>query len=616
MLRKTPAIANQFLIKQLPNATAFIDMDFRVVFASDKWAEEFNFETRDIAGKNFHELLGSVSEQWNSSVLGCFSGKIPESFRESYTCNLNRTKWLQWTILPWYDEDENIIGSIVQSADVSLSANNDQKLDKIKFVLKETNEIGKIGNWEYNQEQDTINCCPMINTILEVEKDYEYTLNGYIDFFKIGYHRNTISMAIYSAMENKRVWNEKLQIITAKGNQRWVKVSGKPLYNNGLYIGLIGIVQDITDYVLKEHQTKSSEHLLKTLINNLPLQIYIKDRDSKKLLANRSELEHCGIAKESDIIGKDDFDIYDKLTAQKFREEDLEVMISQIPMLNKEINQKNPDGTSKYFLSSKIPLKGPDGETTGLVGITMDITDLKQKQKELKSLINVTSLQNKKLVNFAHIVSHNLRSHSANFSMLLEFLKDEKDEQERIKIVDMLSDASKNLMDTLHNLNDIVTINTEPTTNKKEIDLNEQVNKVLQKLNGLLDQNKATVITEIPKNTRISVIPIYLENILTHIISNSIKYKRPNTPPVIKFSLNYVHNYTILGIEDNGLGIDLKKYGKKLFGMYQTFHDNPDARGMGLYIAKNQIEAMDGKINAKSQLGSGTTFNLYFNEEN
>ena len=180
----------------------------------------------------------------------------------------------------------------------------------------------------------------------------------------------------------------------------------------------------------------------------------------------------------------------------------------------------------------------------------------------------------------------------------------------------MLTDASNKLMETLHNLNEIVAINTESTIDKKSVNLNEGINTVLGNLAGLLNGNKATVITEIPKNTHINVIPEYLESILFHIVSNAIKYKKPDIDPIIKFGLTYIQNYTVLSIEDNGLGIDLKKFGNKLFGMYKTFHGNEDARGLGLYIVKNKIEAMEGKINAKSQVGVGTTFNLYFNEEN
>jgi PAS domain S-box-containing protein len=423
-------------------------------------------------------------------------------------------------------------------------------------------------------------------------------------------------MAIYSANQKRTPWNEKLQIITAKGNEKWVNVSGKPLYKNGEYVGLIGIVQDITDFVQKEQKTKDNEHLLKTLINNLPLQVYIKDTQSKKLLANKSELQFLGIENESDIIGKDDFDLYDRATAQKFRDEDIEVMISQIPMLNKELTRNSPDGSIVTSLSSKIPLIGENGEVTGLVGISMDISEQKQKQIELKNLISVTSSQNKKLINFAHIVSHNLRSHSANFAMLLDFLANEEDDKERHKIMEMLMDSSQNLMETLHNLNDIVAINTESNIIKKEINFNNNLNAVLKQINAQLNKTKATVISEVSDDVNINVVPEYLKNILTNIITNALKYKKPKVDPIIKLSVTYVQNYTVISIEDNGLGLDLKKYGSKLFGMYKTFHGNSDAKGLGLYITKNQIEAMQGKISATSQVGIGSTFNLYFNDKN
>ena len=392
MLRNTPTITNQFLIKQLPKATAFINMDFNVALASDKWVEELNLETRDIAHKNIHDLLHTISDKLNGSLQACFNGEFPQPCIESHIDLNHNTKWLEWTNIPWYDENENIIGAIVQTEDVTDRINNEQKIEKLEFILKQTVEVGKIGSWEYNQLQDVLNCCSMIRNIMEVDDDYEFTMDNAVNFYKVGYNRNTISMAIYSAIENKRPWNESLQIITGKGKEKWVNVSGKPLYNNGNYVGLIGTIQDITDYILTEQKTRDSEHLLRTLIDNLPINIYIKDTESKKILVNRPELEFCGIAHENDLIGKDDFDVFDQVTAQKFKEEDLEVMISQNPMLNKEVYLDKPDGSRATYLSSKIALKGINGETNGLVGITMDISDLKQKEKELKKLINVTSL--------------------------------------------------------------------------------------------------------------------------------------------------------------------------------------------------------------------------------
>ena len=112
------------------------------------------------------------------------------------------------------------------------------------------------------------------------------------------------------------------------------------------------------------------------------------------------------------------------------------------------------------------------------------------------------------------------------------------------------------------------------------------------------------------------MVPAYLDSVLMNFITNAVKYKDPERDPIVKLSLEQCDNYTVLSITDNGLGIDLERYGEKLFGMYKTFHDNPDARGIGLYITKNQVEAMNGKITVSSNPGKGTTFNIHFNEKN
>ena len=104
--------------------------------------------------------------------------------------------------------------------------------------------------------------------------------------------------------------------------------------------------------------------------------------------------------------------------------------------------------------------------------------------------------------------------------------------------------------------------------------------------------------------------PAYLESILLNFISNSIKYAHPDRTPIITLSFDKIKNE--MKISDNGLGIDLKKYGSSLFGMYKTFHNNKDAKGIGLFITKNQIEAMGGKISIESEPNVGTTFTVYF----
>lgn len=180
----------------------------------------------------------------------------------------------------------------------------------------------------------------------------------------------------------------------------------------------------------------------------------------------------------------------------------------------------------------------------------------------------------------------------------------------------MLTNASNNLMETLENLNEVVAINTNAGLEKKKIGLSETINTVEQNLTAFVKTNNATIVNDVSPDVVVNVVPAYIESILMNFITNGIKYRDPNRPPIVRLTSSKSKGHTILSIEDNGLGIDLKKYGDKLFGMYKTFHSHKDSRGIGLYITKNQIEAMNGRVMVCSEVGKGTTFNIYFNEEN
>jgi signal transduction histidine kinase len=200
--------------------------------------------------------------------------------------------------------------------------------------------------------------------------------------------------------------------------------------------------------------------------------------------------------------------------------------------------------------------------------------------------------------------------------MLLSFLDTEKDVKEKNRIIHMLNEASNNLLETLDNLNNVISINTNTNIEIKEVNLNDKIIDCHRNFATYLLSNNAQIKNNVPQNFMVKSVPTYLENILSNFITNAVKYKDPNRNSIITLSAVKKNNYSILTISDNGIGIDLKKYGKKLFGMYKTFHTNKDAKGIGLYITKNQIDAMNGKIEVKSEPGKGTEFKIFFNDKN
>jgi len=94
-------------------------------------------------------------------------------------------------------------------------------------------------------------------------------------------------------------------------------------------------------------------------------------------------------------------------------------------------------------------------------------------------------------------------------------------------------------------------------------------------------------------------------------LSNAIKYRSQSRAPRIRIKVSATKQYRVISFEDNGRGLDLEKHGGSLFGMYKTFHGNEDARGVGLFITKNQIEAMGGSIEVESEPEKGSVFRVY-----
>jgi hypothetical protein len=138
------------------------------------------------------------------------------------------------------------------------------------------------------------------------------------------------------------------------------------------------------------------------------------------------------------------------------------------------------------------------------------------------------------------------------------------------------------------------------------------VKRALEVLNDQIIAKSVLVYDTIDPKLEVSYNPAYLESILLNTISNAIKYSHPARQPMIWLKSGYEDQKLVLTIEDNWIGIDLEKHGDKIFGMYKTFHNNLDARGIGLFITKNQIEAMGGQITIASILDQGTTFKIYF----
>lgn len=247
---------------------------------------------------------------------------------------------------------------------------------------------------------------------------------------------------------------------------------------------------------------------------------------------------------------------------------------------------------------------------TNHIAIVEDITEKKRAEEELKQSFELVSDQNKRLLNFSYIVSHNLRSHTSNIETISNFLETAETKEERDEMIDLLKRVSQSLNETMTNLNEVVSIRTNINLSIEHLNLNQYIDKTKLILSQQIAAKQVVIENLVPPSTMVNYNTAYLESILFNLISNAIRYSRNDLIPEIKITFDAETN--LMKIQDNGIGIDLKKNGEKMFGMYKTFNNNPDSKGIGLFIVKNQIDAMGGSITVESKLNEGTTFTIYF----
>lgn len=245
-----------------------------------------------------------------------------------------------------------------------------------------------------------------------------------------------------------------------------------------------------------------------------------------------------------------------------------------------------------------------------IVGIIEDITENKRTEEELKQSFELVSEQNKRLLNFSYIVSHNLRSHTSNIEMISSFLETANSKEERDEMIDLLKKVSHSLNETITNLNEVVSIRNNINLSVEKINVHDYIEKTKLILAEQIQKKHANIHNLVSPTIEVDYNIAYFESIIYNFISNAIRYSHPDRTPEITLSFNVDKKALI--ISDNGIGIDLKKNGDNLFGMYKTFNNNPDSKGIGLFITKNQIDAMGGRIETESELNKGTTFTLFF----
>ena len=409
-----------------------------------------------------------------------------------------------------------------------------------------------------------------------------------------------------------REYSLEKRLIQKTGKVLWVKLSVSPLWKNDSSGNThIAIIEDITDRVVAQDELTKKEKRYRALVENGGEVVTIFNRKGKAIysspaiqkIAGYSEAEINSIDLSSLIHPKDIIDL-DKQIKEAIK-------FPSRPISGVTIRAKNKKGEWRWAESTITNLL-EDSSIKGFVGNFRDVSEKKEAEINLNKSYQMVMEQNRRLLNFSYIVSHNLRSHSSNIQAILNLYNTTNLEEEKKNFIGLLSKVGNALNDTLGDLNEVVSINTNLDLTVEPLQINLFLDKTLDLLEMQLDKKKAIITRNVSDDMIVKFNTAYLESILLNFLTNALRYSEPERQLEITITGIKKKNSWMLEIADNGVGIDLKRHGDKLFGLYKTFTNAPSSRGVGLFITRNQINAMGGTVGVESEVGVGTTFKIFF----
>ena len=326
-----------------------------------------------ISGYSREEVLGQTHRMINSGqhdqvfwmqVWRTISAGSPW---HGEICNRAKDGSLYWVnsiIAPFIGADGKVERYISIRSDVTVAKLAEQALRASQLFLERASRVAKLGAWQVDLETSSVTWSPQLKKIHEVPEDYQPSFETGLSFYEPE-DRPVIEAAIQTAMTEHAVWDVEVRMRTQLGRLIWVRVLGEPELEAGKLVRLVGILQDITSRKEAEMALTYERHLMTSLLETVPDQIYFKDLECRFLRINPGLAKRYGLDKPSLAIGKSDADFYLTQHAEETARLEKQIMDTGVPVIDLEEQEVWPDRSPTWNLSTKMPLRDAQGQIIG-----------------------------------------------------------------------------------------------------------------------------------------------------------------------------------------------------------------------------------------------------------
>lgn len=378
-----------------------------------------------------------------------------------------------------------------------------------------------------------------------------------------------------------------------------------PYYLNGCRIilddteYLLGMGVDITELKLTEAKASALIREKETTLNRINDGVVSLNTEWQYTFLNDAALATHPLGRE-ETIGKTILEVHPEMKDSPFWE-----MYQQAMQSMKVMELENYYAPMDTWFSSKVY-----PSQNGITIFYKDITERKKAEQQTAKLLASLQAKNKDLQQFSYIVSHNLRAPIAKILGLIDILDDNAEDNQQI--IKLIAETATDLDEVVKDINLIVSARRTNQEIYEPVFFERKLQKISEVFQNEITKYGVTITSDFSEVESIYCIKTYVYSILYNLISNSIKYRAFDRPARIHIKTTKSDDFVCLMVIDNGIGIDMQKYGSKLFGLYKRFHsDSVPGKGVGLNLVKTHAESLGGRVEAESIVNEGSVFKVY-----
>nr|WP_294934799.1 PAS domain-containing sensor histidine kinase [uncultured Flavobacterium sp.] len=604
---------------------AITDQKGIIIHVNENFCKISKYNAEELIGQD-HRIINSgyhpkeyIKNLWRTIANGkVWKGELKNRAKDG------TIYWVDTTIVPFLNSSGKPYQYVAIRSDITERKRNEEKLQK---TLKE------ISDYKYALDESAIIAITDQKGIITHVNDnfckiskynVEELINQDHRIINSGYHPKEYIQNLWRTIAQGKVWKGELKNKAKDGTIYWVDTTIVPFLNgSGKPYQYVAIRSDITERKRNEEELQKTLKEISDYKYALDESAIVAITDQKGIITHVND-NFCKISKYSmeELIHQDHRIINSGYHSKEFIKT-LWRTIAQGKVWKGELKNKAKDGTVYWVDTTIVPFLNNSGKPYQYVAIRSDITERKKAEEQIKKNnkkalehAKLLELQNTQLVDFCNIVSHNLRAPLLNISMLIDYINESTNEEDRSDGLVKIKPVVDHLMEVFNQLVESIQIKQDIGVASDPINLKDCVEKILIGFTTQIREYHAKIELDFNEAPSIQFPQKYMDSILTNLISNAIKYRSDERNLVLKISTKRRPDHsTLLVVKDNGLGIDLELHKDQVFKIRKVFHKHADAKGFGLFMTKTQVEAMGGNIWVTSQPNVGSTFYIEFKNQ-